>query len=242
MKKICLTFDDVPLVSHCEFAIPLLKKHDLKATLFVYSSLRQMYMREEGILDHEREPDGRVSKIKEFNDDGFEIGNHSHMHGNMERILHASGEIPVVKDIEACNDFLTSLGVEKPTSFCYPGFHADLELANLLGRMGFSHARTGYIFDTHESQYNPQVKRPSPSYYSFTSPQDSLLIKSTGIFGELYGFKDFKSDVESMSENECGIFTFHGFACKEYKLEFEKIISYIVNNNIETVKLNELPT
>ena len=230
MKNICLTFDD-GVKSHFEFVRPLLKSNGIKGTFFICvpsSSGKHPLSIGEKILT--------VEELKLMQEDGFELGNHTRSHKNLTKL----SEEQVKDEIIDANNFFENSGLKRPVSFCYPGYHASEEICEILKKLNFSHARTGYIYDDHPSQHSKDIERPDTSYHPF-STENPLLIKSTGIVSDFYGFEDFKRDVEQAPEDSYCIFTFHGFKDKKRADDFTKIISYIKENNFSTFTLSELP-
>lgn len=228
MKNICLTFDD-GLKSHFEFVRPLLKNNGIKGTFFIciVNPWGSHPLREELMS---------VEELKLMELDGFELGNHTKSHLDLRTLKDNKIENEVI----AVNDFFEKHRLEKPTSFCYPGYHTSLEISKILKKLNFSHARTGYVYDDHLSQRSKDIERPDASYHP-SSTENPLLIKSTGIVNDVYGFEDFKRDVEEAPEDSYCIFTFHGFKDKKRADDFIKIIKYIKENNLSTFNLKDVP-
>ena len=228
MKNICLTFDD-GLKSHFEFVRPLLKSNGIKGTFFIcIANPWGNHPLAEELMT--------VEELKIMEEDGFELGNHTHSHPNLTR-LNAER---IQNEVVNVNNFFKNQGLKKPVSFCYPGYHASVEISEILKKLNFSHARTGYIYDDHPSQHSKDIERPDTSYHP-SSTENPLLIKSTGIVNDVYGFEDFKRDVEQAPEDSYCIFTFHGFKDKKRADDFTKIISYIKENNLSTFNLKDVP-
>ena len=231
MKNICLTFDD-GLKSNFEFVRPLLKSNGIKGTFFIciVNPWEGHPLREELLT---------VEQLKKMESEGFELGNHTKSHLNLKEVI-LRGDDKVEKEIVAVNDFFKKHNLKMPVSFCYPGYHACEKISNVLKKLNFSHARSGYIYDDHQSQHSKEVERPQVSYYS-KKCKSSLLIKSTGIVNDIYGFDDFITDIEKSPKDTYCVFTFHGFLKDARKKEFLKIIKYIKENNFSTFTLSELP-
>ena len=180
--------------------------------------------------------------LKEFVSEGFEIGNHTLTHPD----LRNCSEQAITREIEEMNDLLLSYGVQRPKTFCYPGYHTDNRVASTIKSLGFSHARTGYIYTdmswtAWESNERPSTPRPPTSYY----PNDSesrWLTKSTGVLNHAYRFGDFVKDVEDMPDGLCGVFVFHGLVEERLISDFKKIVEFISeNDSLTTINFRDLP-
>ena len=242
MKTIALTFDD-GVQSHYDFAFPLLKQHNLKGTFFITGN--RGLSRSNPYMNHKNMAEDTLdfNTLKEFIDEGFEIGNHTFTHSDLRKC--SDGQI--VKEIEDMNDLLLSYKIKKPKTFCYPGYHTDDRVASVIKSLGFTHARTGYIYTdmpwtAWESDEKPNAERPPISYYPNDS-ESSLLIKSTGVVNHAYGFEDFVKDVENMTDGLYAVFVFHGLIEDRLASDFKKIVEFISkNDNLNTVNFGELPT
>jgi len=239
MKKICLTFDD-GLESHYTVAKPLLKKHNLKGTFFItcekslWTSNMLMFSKNMA----ERAFD--FKHLKEFEEDGFEIGNHTFSHINLTTL----SDEQIVQEISAASKILLAMGVKNINTFCYPGYWTDSRVAKVIENLGFTHARTGYTYqDVGWTQWEidkkPDQPRPKIKY-----PQDSeskFLIKPKGILNHVYRFEEFKQDVENMEDDESAVFVFHGLKETRLKEDFKKIVDFLSkNSSIETINFRDL--
>tara|TARA_R100000005_G_C4966961_1_gene181406 strand:- start:17 stop:715 length:699 start_codon:yes stop_codon:yes gene_type:complete len=228
MKGICLTFDD-GLRSHYDFVRPLLKENNIKGTFFICAN-------NPWPINHAlREELMTTKELKEMQDEGFELGNHTFSHPDLKKL----DESQIKDQITKLNAFFERNKLKRPTSFCYPAYRASTEISQILKELKFSHARTGYIYDDHPWQHSKDVERPKLSYYP-TNCDSSLLIKSTGIVNDVYGFEDFKLDVKGAPENSYCIFTFHGLKVENRINDFNKIVKYIKQNNFPTFNLSDI--
>lgn len=223
MKKICLTFDD-SLESHYTIAKKILKENKLTGTFFVTCNnlWKEPLMAEYGMS----EDNLNFYLLKEFEQDGFEIGNHTFSHP----ILTNLSEEHIIYDILKMNDILQNYGVKQISSFCYPAYNTNAIVAEVIKKLGFTHARTGYdYYDSDWSRWNLKEK-PSVARKKITYPDDcenKWLIRPKGIFNYLYRYEDFLDDFNNMSYNETAVFVFHGLKEKTLKEDFKKVVSFI---------------
>ena len=168
MKKICLTFDD-GLESHYTIAKPLLVKNGLKGTFFVtchknlWTSNLNMFAKRMA----ERAFD--FKHLKEFEDDGLEIGNHTLSHINLTTLPDEQ----IYQEIQKTTEVLHSMGVKDIKTFCYPGYYTDKRVEGVVKYLGFTHARTGYTYedvgwtqwerDEKPSEPRPKIQYPTAS-------------------------------------------------------------------------------
>ena len=69
-----------------------------------------------------------VEELKIMEEDGFELGNHTHSHPNL---THLNAE-RIQNEVVNVNNFFKNEGLKKPVSFCYPGYHASVEISEIL--------------------------------------------------------------------------------------------------------------
>ena len=126
---VVLTFDDAP-VSHYQIVAPLLKKYGFGATFYV-CEFPNMF------------GDSTLSmnwrQIKELSDMGFEIGNHTWHHKNLDEMQ--PGELET--ELSYIEDKCKSLRIPRPVSFAYPAYHEDPASIPVLIQHGYLTARTG---------------------------------------------------------------------------------------------------
>jgi len=103
-KKIALTFDDGPS-KETERVLDLLKKHDAKATFFIWGERIK----------------GREKIIERIKKEGHEFGNHTFSH---KRMWFKSRKF-MREDIQKCDDELNKFGIKK-NLFRFPGFKFGL--------------------------------------------------------------------------------------------------------------------
>lgn len=127
---VALTFDDAE-IGHYAVAAYLLKQYGFGATFFVCEfPLRS---------PHQKTQYMDWPQIKELNDMGFEIGNHTGHHRNMTKLTEAEKRDEVSFIETKCREW----NIPKPVSFAYPGNRADSASVALLAGMGYRFARVG---------------------------------------------------------------------------------------------------
>lgn len=187
-KVVVLTFDD-SVRSQFTNVRPLLKQLGFHATFFItegfdFKTNKQDYMTWE--------------QIKELNDDGFEIGNHTRDHmGITEKAL------PQVKEqLEAINEQCRERGIPKPVSFAYPGNAFHVDALPILASMGIQFARRGgspeYSYDEGGGvAYEPGKDHP-------------LLIPTAGDARPTWTIDDFKKALARAGKGTVPVLQFHG--------------------------------
>lgn len=120
-RLIVLTFDD-GVKSQVSFVAPLLKKLGFGATFYTTDDER---FHGERYLTWE--------EAKGLNDDGFEIGNHLGAHTDVTRL---SAE-EFARQVEQVERRCEAYGIERPVTFCYPGYHNNREAVEVLAEKGY---------------------------------------------------------------------------------------------------------
>ena len=115
-KQIIITFDD-GYKDTCQFALPILKKYNFKATCFLVSNL----IGKKNSWDKLRED--FISKnlmntedINEWIKNGMSIGSHSHNHADLTKL----NEFELEKDLDFSKKTLEDKFGKKINNFCYP--------------------------------------------------------------------------------------------------------------------------
>ncbi len=132
-KLVVLTFDDAP-ASHATVVAPILKSHGFGGSFYVcdFDSFRT---RKDWYLTYRQ--------MKAMAADGFEIGNHTVGHGGgLENYLRME-------------DQLIANHVPKPTTVCWPVYHAAPSIYQELSQHGYTFGRGG-----HERPYRPTIDSP----------------------------------------------------------------------------------
>lgn len=136
-KVVGITFDDGYL-DNLTNALPILKKHNFSATVYLVSGLigkkndwtRNQNVQESQLMD--------ISQIKSWLSEGMSIGSHTHSHVHLGLIdsIKAQNEIRLSKEILE-NTFSTPV-----TDFCFPYGEYKQETLTLLKNSGFHTAVT----------------------------------------------------------------------------------------------------
>lgn len=92
-NKIILTFDD-GYYNNLQYLIPLLEKHQLKATIFIPTEFIQ------NNLNGNEKVYMNFDEIKSLNPDLVEIALHSHSHKNFSQLTLSEAEADLLKNIE----------------------------------------------------------------------------------------------------------------------------------------------
>ena len=147
----------------------------------------------------------------------------------------------IINELKGVDEIFAENGVYPATTFCYPAYDANDFVAGVLSSCGITHARTGYNYkeDTWADWRPTETTepKPEPSYYDSETP---LLTRCTGIPNCLYSYEHFVEDVEQMPEDAKAIFAFHGLKKKNLLEDFENIIKYIVDNDLNTINFRDL--
>lgn len=126
IKPFVITFDDGYL-SNYELAYPILKKYDVKATIFIVTDWTT---RSPKTIPH-----FNWQQAKEMEKSGLiDIGNHTCSHIDCKL---ASTKKIIYEVSKAEKDIESNLGKRKILSFAYPAYSATPATINLLSKMGY---------------------------------------------------------------------------------------------------------
>ena len=115
-KQILITFDD-GYKDICQFALPILKKYNFKATCFLVSNLIGKKNNWDSLRDDFISKDlMNVDDIKEWIKNGMSIGSHSHNHDDLTRL----NKLDLEKDIDYSKKTLEDKFGHQIDDFCYP--------------------------------------------------------------------------------------------------------------------------
>lgn len=133
----CITVDD-GYKTFGESAVPLLKKYGFPATLFINSESvgGGSYMTWE--------------ELKEVQQVGIEIGNHSHSHAYFLNTQSNQRVIHFAEDVKKCQDEINKHLGFYPDVFAYPYGEFDPQMKNALKNLGFKAAaaqNSGVMYD-----------------------------------------------------------------------------------------------
>ncbi len=151
-KIVILTFDD-GCVSHYTYVAPLLKKYGFGATFFVCEF--------PGYPDSTKYMSWK--QIQQLFREGFEIGNHTGHHTNINQLSPDS----LREELAFVNRHCDTEWIPKPINFAYPAYVTDSSNLDVLRTMGIHSARTGG-----ERAYHPATD--NPMYVPSFTPGDNL--------------------------------------------------------------------
>jgi peptidoglycan-N-acetylglucosamine deacetylase len=212
-KLIVLTFDDAREDNY-SFVAPLLQQYQFGATFYIceFSEFE----------DKTRFMTWR--QIKELADAGFEIGNHTQSHMDLEE---ASPE-EFAAQVSYIEDQCLRWGIDIPTTFAYPGGRVgdNITLIKSLAPEGYTFART-----VHPDAYNPLKDHPLllPSYCVHSNNLSKL--------------SEFLSEAH---DGSIVILTLHGVSDTEQyrvntsKAHFLKLLKYLRENDFTVIAMRDL--
>lgn len=117
-NKIILTFDD-GYYNNLQYLIPLLEKHQLKATIFIPTEFIQ------NNLNGEERVYMNFDEIKSLNPDLVEIALHSHSHKNFSQMTLSEAETDLLKNIEVLEQ--NEINFTKVLAYPYGKFPKEKE-------------------------------------------------------------------------------------------------------------------
>lgn len=155
-KQIIITFDD-GYKDTCQFALPILKKYNFKATCFLVSNL----IGKKNSWDSFR--DDFISKnlmntedINEWIKNGMFIGSHSHNHTDLTKL----NKFDLEKDLEFSKKTLEDKFGKEINNFCYPFGKVNKNVFDTVGKK-FKKAvtinRSRYEIDKHNLLLIPRI-------------------------------------------------------------------------------------
>lgn len=117
-NKIILTFDD-GYYNNLQYLIPLLERHQLKATIFIPTEFIQ------NNLNGEERVYMNFDEIKSLNPDLVEIALHSHSHKNFSQMTLSEAEADLLKNIEILDQ--NEINFSKVLAYPYGKFPKEKE-------------------------------------------------------------------------------------------------------------------
>lgn len=130
-NKIILTFDD-GYYNNLQYLIPLLEKHQLKATIFIPTEFIQ------NNLSGEERVYMNFDEIKSLNPDLVEIALHSHSHKNFSQMTLSEAEADLLKNIEILEQ--KEINFTKVLAYPYGKFPKEKEFFKMLDKIGIESA------------------------------------------------------------------------------------------------------
>ncbi|MBP5182939.1 MAG: polysaccharide deacetylase family protein [Lentisphaeria bacterium] len=210
-----LTFDDA-VCNHLSTVAPLLKEYGFGATFF------PCFFSEEW-----RKANGKhlltPKEIREISDMGFEIGNHTFSHPNMEKLPPEEAE----KEITKLNGILSSEGIPAPESFAYPGGGYAGNLLPLLKKHGLHFART-----TERRVWDP-------------GKDELTRIPAFPLVEHLNGRLNFYEALAKCTQKNAAVFVFHGIPeivhahCNVTEKTFRYMLDYLKENDFQVLSLRD---
>ena len=225
-RLVVLTFDD-GVKSHAIFVAPLLKRYGFGATFFVTEAFRSP-IDKEGYLSWQ--------EVRELHEDGFEIGNHTYHHRNVQQ----QSRVELIADLDHIDLCCQEFTIPTPRTFCYPGYHTSAEAVSVLAEKGFLFGRRGVA---PEYPYHLDGGR-GPAYDPLT--HHPLLIPTTGASGPNWAFGDLVWAVEQASNGKIAVLTFHGVPDLDHPwvhtepATFETYMAYLRDRNCTVIALRDL--
>jgi hypothetical protein len=231
MRKVILTFDD-GWKSHFDIVRPRLLEYGYGATFFICGKWIE---RDEETVTWDQ--------VLTLNDDGFEIGNHTYEHADLTKLNFEQ----IVKNEQV----FAQLGLPKPISLGYPGFHVNMQVMNAVNKLGYKFARAGC-----RRRLPFEKFQKGGSGTTFNPLYDNCLnINCLGIFGNQYGIPQFQFDIQKCRDSDIGVFCFHNFHKSarfntgKYKgpldisiKSFETFLEHLKKMKCQVISFKDLPT
>ena len=223
---VVLTFDDGNK-SDYTYVGPLLKRYGFGATFFITEGLNFLNNKAHYVTWEE---------VRALHEDGFEIGNHTRHHKNVNTQSRAELLADLIHIDNRCEEY----GIPVPETFGYPGDSHGPEAVEVLMKKGVRFARRGiapeypyHLEGGRGPAYAPDVHHP-------------LLIPTTGAAGPNWGFADLVWAVEQAKDGKITILTFHGVPALEHPWVhtspelFKTYMDYLRDNGYTVIALRDL--
>lgn len=213
---VVLTFDDAE-ISHLTTAAPILKKFGYTATFFVCDRARKKEEKENRYMNW--------SHIKELNDMGFEIGNHTAHHKNVTKLTREQ----LIEEVGYIEKKCKENGIPHPVSFAYPGNINDSTSQAILAELGYKYARAGS-----SRLYNPKEDNVM-AVPSYTTLDASERIKNR-----------VSMALKQLQNGQFLILTFHGINSEvnpKYSTStsyFTELLNYMYDNDFNVIAMRDL--
>ena len=225
-RLVVLTFDDGNK-SDYTYVGPLLTRYGFGATFFITEGLNFLNNEAHYVTWEE---------VRELHAAGFEIGNHTRHHKN----VNTQSREALLADLIHIDERCAAYGIPVPETFGYPGDSHGRESVEVLTEKGFRFARRGigpefpyHLEGGRGPAYDPDVHHP-------------LLIPSTGVAGPNWGFEDLVWAVEQAKDGKIAVLTFHGVPALEHPWVdvspemFKTYMDYLRDNNYTVIALRDL--
>jgi len=225
-KLVVLTFDDGNK-SDITNVPKILKKHGFGATFYVTEGL--------GFL---KNPQNYLSweQIRQLHEMGYEIGNHTQHHRN---VSHLKSE-ELAESLAHIDKRCAENKINKPVTFCYPGFHNNHASVKVLEKHGFLFARRGV-----GPEYKDFGKGARGPAYD-PKIDDPLLVPTTGYAGPDWEIKDLKWAIDQAKDGKISVLCFHGVPAIEHPWvstslkDFEKYMQCLKDEGCTVIAMRDL--
>ena len=225
-KLVVLSFDDGNK-SDITFVAPLLKSYGFGATFYISEGLGFLKNKDHYLTWEE---------IAQIDEDGFEIGNHTQHHLNVKDLSKEEFAASLGHIDERCREY----GIEKPVTFCYPGYHNDKKSVEVLTERGYHFARRGTT-----PEY-PNIKTGGRGPVYDPKLDHPLLIPITGASGPDWHFEDLVWALEQARDGKITVLTFHGVPALEHSWVdtppdvFEGYMKYLHEEDATVISVRDL--
>lgn len=211
-KLVVFTFDDAT-ASQYSIVAPLLKKYGFGATFFICEF-------PPNFSDSSKYMNWR--QIKELDDMGFEIANHTKNHPSLTKLTSEQTGMQLDYIDKKCD----SMGIVKPVTFAYPGYGLNENVLKILEKRGYLFARAGG-----SRAYDPKVDHPLlvPSWAMNSENKEQIMA----------AFKEAKN-------GRIVVLTIHGVPDAEHPWVttppelFKEYLLYLSENKYKVIALRDL--
>ncbi len=233
MKRVVLTFDD-GFKSHIEYVVPLLKRYDFNATFFICLRLVGSKTWEHGHFIHYMP----YEEIVQLNNDGFEIGNHFRKHVNLSRRAYDV----IIEGTKQTEQMFESLGIQKPVSFCPPGFNYKQHTIDAINSLNYKYMRGGCWGCYPEKDISWQTYGGHGDAY-----KPGELIVPCSVIGTRYGVQDAINDINNTPDDQVRVICLHNFVKQDIIRftdwrhdQFEMLLQYMNDHGYRGIALRDL--
>ncbi len=188
-RLVVLNLDD-GTKSDISHVAPVLRRYGFCASFYVTDILREV--KQDAVMTWD--------EIRELSEEGFEIGNHTKNHPNVTQLSKQQ----ILYEIEGIELRCRENGIPVPTTFVYPGFHCNLQSAEVLLDKGYLFARRGVDpefpyagLGGRGPAYDPKIHHP-------------LFLPTTGYAGPDWHLEDLIWAVDQATDGKIAILCFHG--------------------------------
>ena len=213
-KLVVMTFDD-SVADHATYVAPQLKKFGFGATFFITEGFNFLANKTRYLT---------WEQIKELNDAGFEIGNHTRNHQSVQ----TQSPDQIAADVAHIEQQCAAHGIPRPTSFCYPGYATSPAAVQVLRSRGYRFARAGG-----RQAFDPVKDDPLLMPQAFDSKPDCK-------------FEQFVAAVAQARSGHIAVMTFHGVPDLEHPwvdtapAKFEKYLEYLKEQGCTVVSVRDM--